>query len=162
LPQGFSIVKKYVVPLPTAGAPQTGLTVLPSQYPKVKRDEAVVENLHGVTIADPYRWLEDPDSAETQACEWNSLTVPPAAPHHGFGNIQVLQRHVVWLVRSIHVGQPCFHALPRLDLKDFQHPAVVEAQNTLTGKVLAQCETRSNFKELFTQVIRDVCSCQVL
>lgn len=34
-------------------------------YPSARR-AAVVETLHGVEIADPYRWLEDPDSAETQ------------------------------------------------------------------------------------------------
>lgn len=54
----------------------------------------MVEELHGVKVADPYRWLEDPDSKETQA--------------------------------------------------------FVEAQNELTQKVLAQCETRDQFKELFT------------
>eukprot|EP00879_Flechtneria_rotunda_P018448 GHRR01019352.1.p1 GENE.GHRR01019352.1~~GHRR01019352.1.p1 ORF type:complete len:520 (+),score=168.42 GHRR01019352.1:95-1654(+) len=77
-----------------AGAPQSGLTVQPSEYPQVYRDEAVIEDLHGVKVADPYRWLEDPDSPETQA--------------------------------------------------------FVEAQNKLTQQVLEQCETRGQFKELFT------------
>jgi prolyl oligopeptidase len=35
-----------------------------TRFPETRRDE-VVEVLHGRTIADPYRWLEDPDSVET-------------------------------------------------------------------------------------------------
>jgi prolyl oligopeptidase len=35
-----------------------------SRFPETRRDD-VVEVLHGRTIADPYRWLEDPDSPET-------------------------------------------------------------------------------------------------
>ncbi|QNN53661.1 prolyl oligopeptidase family serine peptidase [Nocardioides mesophilus] len=35
-------------------------------HPETRRD-ATVEQLHGREIADPYRWLEDPDSAETGA-----------------------------------------------------------------------------------------------
>ena len=35
-------------------------------YPKVRRDPAIVETMFGTKVADPYRWLEDPKSTETQ------------------------------------------------------------------------------------------------
>jgi prolyl oligopeptidase len=35
-----------------------------ARYPETRRDD-VVEVLHGRRIADPYRWLEDPESAKT-------------------------------------------------------------------------------------------------
>ncbi len=47
----------------TGSAPMT----LPLPYPPAPRD-AVVDVLHGVPVADPYRWLEDAKAARTQ--EW--------------------------------------------------------------------------------------------
>ncbi|TDU86854.1 prolyl oligopeptidase [Kribbella voronezhensis] len=41
-----------------------------ADYPESRRDESVVETLHGHQIADPYRWLEDADAAETK--DWVS------------------------------------------------------------------------------------------
>ncbi len=36
-------------------------------YPEVPRDDSIIEDFHGTPVADPYRWLEDADSAETQS-----------------------------------------------------------------------------------------------
>ncbi|GAB0087261.1 prolyl endopeptidase [Sergentomyia squamirostris] len=40
---------------------------MPLNYPEARRDETNVEEFFGKKIVDSYRWLEDPDSAETEA-----------------------------------------------------------------------------------------------
>ncbi|CAL5219022.1 g780 [Coccomyxa viridis] len=48
------------------GAVQGGISVLPSLYPYVYRDN-VTNTFFGTEVADPYRWLENTDSNETLA-----------------------------------------------------------------------------------------------
>ena len=47
-------------------------------YPSVRRDDSVTENHFGRNVADPYRWLEDPDSDETRefVAAQNRVTQP--------------------------------------------------------------------------------------
>lgn len=48
-------------------AAQSSAARSPRAQPDTRRDD-VVDDLHGQAIADPYRWLEDPDAADTR--EW--------------------------------------------------------------------------------------------
>ncbi|BDA42115.1 Prolyl endopeptidase [Coccomyxa sp. Obi] len=96
LPHIWSGARRFTTPpVAVRGAPQGNISLDPSEYPEVRRDDTV-ETLHGVQIADPYRWLEDPDSPETIA--------------------------------------------------------FVEAQNTLTDRILKKCASRDKFKELLTRL----------
>ena len=48
------------------------------RYPEAPRLE-LVEELHGHRIADPYRWLEEPDDPRTKA--WTAAQDELAAEH---------------------------------------------------------------------------------
>lgn len=52
-----------VIPSPTAAQDN----VAAGKCPPASRNDGTVETIHGVSVADPYRWLEDQNSPETRA-----------------------------------------------------------------------------------------------
>src|SRR5438876_11254913 len=64
--------------------------------PKTRVDN-VTETLHGVTIVDPYRWLEDQDSPETRAWidEQNRFTQTVSGSLRGRDAIDNRLEHMV-------------------------------------------------------------------
>src|SRR5262249_17779538 len=76
--------------------------------PPPARVEAVIENLHGREITDPYRWLEDAESAETERFvrEQNSYTrsVLEKIPGRDPLRQRVEQLLTIGRVASPHIG----------------------------------------------------------
>ncbi|KAI1708945.1 prolyl endopeptidase [Ditylenchus destructor] len=54
------------------------VSIHPGKYPQARRDETIVDEFLGRKVADPYRWLEDPDAKETQdfVTQLNAISEP--------------------------------------------------------------------------------------
>jgi len=74
------------------------------EYPETKTDD-VVENLHGVELVDPYRWLEDQNSPETRAWieEQNKLTRSVLDPLDGR---KAIEQRLSELMKIDSIGMP--------------------------------------------------------
>ena len=105
-------------------------------YPPAPRADTV-ENLHGMTVADPYRWLENEDHPAVKAWvnEQNALT------HNTLGRFGQLQEQIagelesVYAVDStsnIHPHGKRYFMLRRSGLEN--HPKLVMYEGDLTGE----------------------------
>lgn len=103
--------------------------------PIARRDETIIDNFHGTSVADPYRWLEDAASAETQA--WSeaqndaaraylaSIPVREQIQHrltelYDYPKYSVMSRHGDYYFFSLNTG--------------LQNQAVLYKQTTLHGE----------------------------
>ncbi|WP_283137842.1 prolyl oligopeptidase family serine peptidase [Rhizohabitans arisaemae] len=80
-------------------------------YPSAPRQD-LVEEVHGARIADPYRWLEDPDSPDTQG--W--LTAQDAlftTASVDFAGVGAFRERVAELTRTGSVGTPVWRGKRR-------------------------------------------------
>jgi prolyl oligopeptidase len=87
-----------LVSLPLPSLPQVS-------PPPVTRQDNVREVIHGVEVVDPYRWLEDQDSAETQ----NWITAQNKYSHSLLDNLpshEPIHRRLMEMLRHDRVGVP--------------------------------------------------------
>ncbi|KHJ96595.1 peptidase, S9A/B/C family, catalytic domain protein, partial [Oesophagostomum dentatum] len=78
----------------------TSISIPPATYPSPRRDESIVDDFHGTKVADPYRWMEDPDAPETRKFvdELNAISKPfiEAAPSR-----QRIRERVIYQQKSL-------------------------------------------------------------
>lgn len=77
---------------------------MPFVYPEVRRDP-VVDDYHGTSVPDPYRWLEDPGNAEVDAFI-EAQNVLTTAYLDGLPETQNLQVRVAELWNVVRAGAP--------------------------------------------------------
>ncbi|MCL2422527.1 MAG: prolyl oligopeptidase family serine peptidase, partial [Micrococcales bacterium] len=115
------------------------------QYPPARRDD-LVEQLHGRTVADPYRWLEDAETPETQTWStaqdqlWTTYRDEAAArlADGPFATTRLTAR-LHQLLDAGFVSPPAWRGDRRFFTRrsgDQEHPVVVVAEADGTERVL--------------------------
>lgn len=146
-----------------AGAPRGGLSLDPSKYPAVRRDDSVVEDLHGVKARTCTAWTASPASSPpvmggspspqparrslTPTAGLKTPTRPrPAHVGAGWDRSGFMGREQEGVLGSKGWGAAPDTSPEPTHAPRFPWASVVEAQNAVTSQVLDQCETRDQFK----------------
>jgi len=123
------------------------------QYPPARRDD-LVEDLHGRAVADPYRWLEDAGTPETQ--EWSRAQDALWSAYHdqaaerladGPFATEKLTARLLQLLDAGFVSPPAWRGDRRFFTRrsgDQEHPVVVVVDPDGTERVLIDPVTLSD------------------
>lgn len=154
------------------------------KYPEPRRDETVVDDHFGTSIADPYRWMEDPFAEETiqfvneqnelsqpfiQACPDREKITQELTTLKNYPKFSVPSRHGDKYYMSMNSGlqnQSVMYKLSELDAEpeEFLDPnkfstdgtvALVTKKFSYDGKYLAYGLSESG-SDWFTIYVRDV------
>ena len=119
----------------------------PADYPESRRTDTV-DTLHGVQVADPYRWLEDEQSEETQ--DWieqqNALTEKTVAQFAGVQAQIASELEALYGVDSVSNIVPCgerFFFTKRDGLENHSKVYVREGSYTAEPRVVINPNTFS-------------------
>ena len=106
----------------------------PGGYPAARRLD-LVEELHGYRVADPYRWLEDADSAETQ--DWLAAQESLWDQYReGLPRREEFAARVAELLRVGAVGLPTWRGTTRFSMRrdpDQEHAVLYVSDHEISG-----------------------------
>ena len=106
----------------------------PGGYPAARRLD-LVEELHGHRVADPYRWLEDPDSAENQS--WLAAQESLWERYReGLTHREAFTARVRELLRVGSVGVPTWRGTTRFAMRrdpDQEHAVLYVSDHEISG-----------------------------
>jgi prolyl oligopeptidase len=121
----------------TTPAHSTTVRNNPSPYPPAPRS-GLTETLHGLTISDPYRWLEDPASTPTASWSAAQDTLFEHARERWTG-LGAVRRRIAELTATGAVSPPVWRGTRRFltrRLPEQEHPVLLTVDETGDERVL--------------------------